>query len=330
MSAAVRRDQWTYASGRTAALESRMVDMNFFQNIIQMSDADNMVPRLSETLLGETLNRSDDLREADRAIDEAYREFIVELQGVSPDPLVANLTLWRKDLRSLRNHIKRNYMDVSVSEVPSRWEPAQWDRLWQDLLTPLPPIFGEIVERCQDVAESAESPEMFDAVFDSVSLKVLCDKARETDSEFITNWWQRYDTARGVEFLWRGRALGWDDEAMNLLVRERQDTELFDELSVRELDEWPKLLPSSMEGLDVSGLSSGSGIEKIRSFAQSYDRWLMDYAREARYIAFGPERIFGGLLGLSAESYNMGLAVVGRANQVDPDRLSERMKALYV
>ena len=85
-----------------------------------------------------------------------------------------------------------------------------------------------------------------------------------------------------------------------------------------------------MEGLQVQALFGLDGLRRIGAFATASDSWLMECAREAKYVVFGPERVFGYLVGLEAELHNLGLCASGRAMGILPELLRRRLRACYV
>jgi hypothetical protein len=330
MPQATQASSWSFASGRAAALESQMVPGDFFQHILR-GPREDLYTRLADTLVGERFSHGEDLREAESTFHNFYRGMIRNLQEQSPTPRPGDLLLWRQDLRSLKNYIKRRYLEVDVSEVETRYEPEQWDRLWEDLTVDLPPIFGRVLDRArQNVQVNPEEPQLFDAAVDSAVLGELRLAARDIGSEWIDEYWERLDSVRGVEFLFRGRALGLDDETLDVLLADRSRSEMFRTLQQTPDEEWPGVLNSFMYGLDTSGMVDTDGTARTRAFVHAGDRWVMDHVRAGRFVPFGPERVFACMVGLQAEAYNMGVAVVGRANDVDAEQLSEHLRPCYV
>ena len=107
-----------------------MVSSDFFQHVLR-GPREDIYTRLADTLVGDRFSHGEDLREAEEVLHEVYRSQIRELQKQSPTPLLADLLLWRQDLRGLKNYIKRQYFDLDVSAVSSRYDDEQWDRLWE-------------------------------------------------------------------------------------------------------------------------------------------------------------------------------------------------------
>jgi hypothetical protein len=330
MPQATQVSSWSFASGRAAALESQMVTGDFFQHILR-GPREDLYTRLADTLVGERFSHGEDLREAENTFHQFYRGMIRQLQEQSPDSLPADLLLWRQDLRSLKNYIKRRYLEVDVSEVQTRYDNEQWDRLWEDLTVDLPPVFARVLDRARDkVQATPEQPQLFDAAVDSAVLVELRREAEQVGSEWIDEYWARIDSVRGVEFLLRGRALGLDEETLDLLLADRSRPEMFRTLQESPDEEWPRVLGVFLDGLDAGEMAGAEDTERIRAFVHAGDRWIMDHVRVGRFVPFGPERVFACMVGLETEAYNMGVAVVGKANDVAAEQLSEHLRPCYV
>ncbi len=308
-----------------------MVPASFFEGLLDAPSLEEVSHSLADTLFGDRFGGPEGLREADRTARDAYRGLMKEMQDISPDATVAELLLVQEQLRSLKNFVKRTRLDMPVSAPPSRYGEEVWERLWAGLDAELPEPFPAVVRRTRDALGSVPAhPGAFDAAFDGACLRALCDLARRTGSGFIAEYCRRYDTAKGVEFLWRGRALGLHQDVQRLLVEDRAEPELFAALRQSDLGRWPVLLGSALEGLDAGGLGAAQGPGRIRQFVRAADAWLMDFARAAKHVAFGPERVFGCLVGLAAEAHNLGLAAAGRANGIAPAILRPTLMACYV
>jgi V/A-type H+-transporting ATPase subunit C len=85
-----------------------------------------------------------------------------------------------------------------------------------------------------------------------------------------------------------------------------------------------------MAGMPVEGLASATGQARIGTFVGAADDWLMSYLRDAKNVPFGPERVFGYLVGLEAESYNLRLVLGGRVRGISPERLQGRLRSCYL
>ncbi|MFW6456872.1 MAG: V-type ATPase subunit [Planctomycetota bacterium] len=331
MSSTNQLSSWSFPSGRAAVLESWMVPDEFFRHILR-GPRDDIYTRVADSLVGECFSHGDDLREAEPVLQNCYRKLIQELQDQSPDPLPANLLLWRDDMRSLKNYIKRHYLDVDVSSVSGQYKQVFWDQLWDGTNTDLPAIFERVGDRVQwhfdDAGEA--NLQIFDAAFDSAVLCELRRAAETLDSEWIDGYWRRLDCMRGIEFLLRGQALDMKPDVLNLLLQDRLNEDLLKSVQDEPVQQWPRILGEALDGFKLQDISDLEGTERIRAVVHAGEKWLMGYVREGRLVPFGPERVFACLLGLETESYNMCVAVVGRANQMTADLLEGHLRPCYV
>jgi vacuolar-type H+-ATPase subunit C/Vma6 len=85
-----------------------------------------------------------------------------------------------------------------------------------------------------------------------------------------------------------------------------------------------------MDGIEPEELAAAGPVERVRAFVRAADAWLMAFARTAKYVPFGPERVFGCAVGLEAESYNFVLVLSGRANDIAPEMLRRLLRMPYV
>ncbi len=304
---------------------------DYFRHIIR-GPRDDIYTRLADSLIGECFSHGDDLRQAEPVLQDCYLDMIRELQEQSPDPLPGNLLLWREDLRSLKNYIKRHYLDVDVSSVSGQYDEHFWDQLWDGPNTDLPPIFERVRNSVQSHFDEAgeTSLPVFDAAFDSAVLRELKNAAETLDSDWIDGYWDRLDCLRGIEFLLRGEALDMDPEVRNLLLQDRSNAHRLQAVQDEPVEDWPRLLTESLDGFNLGDLADVDGTERIRAVVHAGEEWIMDYVREGRRVPFGPERVFACMLGLQTESYNMCVAVVGRANEMAPDLLEQHLHPCYV
>ncbi len=309
-----------------------MARSDFYERLLQTTGHSELLSALAGSLLADMEPEGGDLKGAERDIAGFYRRLMREIRDKSPYADVGDLLLLERELRSFRNYIKRNYLDVPVSEPASEFSDEVRDALWNGQAAEVPEVFRFVAERTRQYGGDDADVAAFDAAFDSAMLAALRDAAAGTGNSFISGYWDRFDTVKGVEFLWRAWALDMPDALRATLIGERVERAFLHELNERPFEEWTEALNAQLPGLGL-GLQERdrqNSVQHLRSFVSAADRWLMEYARAAKLIAFGPERIFGALLGLQSEAYNMRVAIVGRANGISGELLGKHLRAGYV
>ncbi len=327
------RAKWSFASGWVAALESKMAPPEFYVRLLQAESPAERLSSLGGSLLADSDLDPDGLKDAESDIALFYRNLTEEIRDKSPFSHATDLLLWQRDLRAFRNHLKRNYLDLKVTEPDTSFSADFWDSLWNETAPEAADAFKYVAKKA-DKALAGEETDIaaFDAAFDSATLVALRRAAASTKSPLITEYWDRFDTAKGIEFLWRAKILNLPENILNILLEERVERDLLQDLSALDTVEWPDVLNSHLWGFETvpSTGEKKSEIQRLREFVDSADEWLMDYARKAKLVAFGPERIFGAVMGLDSEAHNMRVSIVGRANKISADLLKKHLKAGYV
>jgi len=325
--------QWSFSSGRVVALESQMARREFYDRLLKAKGAGELISGLGGSLLSDVEISPQELKDAESKIAGFYRSLMEEIRDNSPYGDVADLLLWKRELRSFRNFVKRDFLDVSVSKPDSDYSNEFWREVFDGTGTDVPEVFDYVASRTRRAAGGQRAdPALFDAAFDSAMLSALRGAAYRSGSDFISGYWDRYDTIKGVEFLWRAGMLSMPDELRSMLIEERAEKDFMRELEELPTREWTEALNSQLSGLDFDYENSGgkNGVGMLRGFVDAADRWLMEYTREAKLVAFGPERIFGALAGLESEAYNMSVVLVGRANAMSAELLARHLRAGYV
>ena len=322
---------WSFVSGRAAVLESRMLSAEFFDRLTMAEGPQDVLYALSDTPLAEEFARAEDLRQAGIKVRAVYDGLVAEMRGLSPDPAVVGLLGMEQEFRGLKSYLKRQRLGVDVPAVECDYGDETWQRLWDDMETGLPPWFAlardRVLAACSGRTDDANT---LDAALDDAALRALCEAAAAVGSAFVAEYCRRYDTVKGVEVLWRARALRQDEAALGLFVRGRAEAELFEGMARLDEDDWPQLVGQWVDGIEPEALAAADPEQRVHHFVSEADKWLMAFARDAKYVPCGPERVFGCVLGLQAEARNFALVLGGRANDVSPDVLRGLLRACYV
>ena len=322
---------WSFASGRAAVLEARMLTDGFFESVLEAEGLEGVLTRLGETALGGAFAGTEDLARTDELAREHYVGLTEDLRRWSPTEDVLDLLALPLALRSFKSFVKREMMGLDVAPVASPYDDGAWDELWRDQAPELPVALRKAAQAAREVVRAhPERPERLDEAIDSLSLTLLCEAAAATGSAWIAGYHRRYARARSVEMFLRAQAREGAEDAAPPPPADVESRSLLAELEGRPQEEWPQLLAYRMDGLSTDGMAAAQGLARAREFARAADAWLMTFAREAKRVPFGPERVFGCALGLEAERYNVTLAVGGRAAGIEPDVLRAPESVLHL
>jgi V/A-type H+-transporting ATPase subunit C len=328
---AIRPADWTFVSGNAAAREERMLPEGFFRELLAEPVPDGLMRRTAETVLRERIRGPEDLFDVERHAGQAWQELLQETADACPSTEVTDLFDLPRLFRSFKSYVKRTHFGLPVESVPTRYDDSVWEALWNDYAPQVPHCLRHAAVRARDLArQEPDRPDFLDSMLDVHCLVGLREMSERGAGAFIAEYYRHYGAVKGVEMLWRARQAGMDERTETLLWEMRQEHDLFITLSQTAEENWVDLVGSVLEGLQVTILDDGPGFGRLRGFVRAADEWLMAHARDARTVSFGPERVFGYLLGMQAELENLGMVLAGRALGVPAQVLAGRLRAVYV
>jgi len=326
---------WTYLSGLVAAREGRMLTREFFRQLASEPDLDAVLHRLGETVFENRLPDAAAVQRLDEIAAEILAECAAELRGLCPSDVATCHFDVKEAFADLRGFVEKRRAGADGPEPSPESEPDEgegvWERLWDGLPADVPDSVRRAALRARDVLPAAaEQPELLDAAIDAECLRALREEAERRGNDFITGYWRRAETARALESLWRARLLGLEQAVQDALVGDLQDGALVENLARADEADWPDVLGAAVPGVQAARLRDLRGAARVREFVRQMDEALADYVRQARSVAFGPERVFGYAIGMQTEVFNLKLMVGGRAADVAPALLEERLRPGYV
>ncbi len=325
-------DEWCYVSGRVSVLESRLLPRRFFARLLACEGGDDLFHALLDSPLRDYFAHQEDLLTWERQISLSYLERLTDIKRFCPLPLVCELFQSRYDFLNLKNYIKEKVLGLPwESHLLGRIRENEWDQLWHERETDLPEIFIKTVlslkERLRGEKEAGGS---IDFIVDRASLSYLSDIARQLGSPLIDTWVRRYQLVKGLEVVWRTLLLGRDREKLlTLFLRGSMDNHLLVTLARSPMEEWARICREVFPADVGEGLFRGSPREGLKEYGKVTDDHLLHEVKPAKSIPFGPERVFGYLVGLTTELFNLKLSVGGRVNRLSPALLAVRVRETY-
>ena len=85
---------------------------------------------------------------------------------------------------------------------------------------------------------------------------------------------------------------------------------------------YAKVLSSILEDYTATG--------NITSLDVLYDNYIMNHAKEAKRVNFGPEPIIAYIIAKETEIKIIRIIMVGKVNKVSEEVIRERLRELYV
>jgi V/A-type H+-transporting ATPase subunit C len=313
-------ENWCFLSGRIAAMEARLIRDDFMQRLAAIDDLDDVFLLMSDTGYKDSFPIIEKLYEADSIISDAYTSRVREAARYSPGPEVAGMFLLRFEFWNFKGYLKNTLAGMQIETGNhGTISDETWERVYNDLKTDLPEFWSRAAgiirsEINEDQPELAA--QVIDLVLDAEYLIQQERTARALGYPLIVAWAEGLKTTKAIEIIWRARNGGYETERLRrLFLRDELDEPLLHELHELPLEEWPDRLRTTFLEPIVDEVFSAPEGQRLTALARLSEDLILDRVRPARYVAFGPDRVFGYLCALRTEVYNLRLLLSGKVNR---------------
>jgi V/A-type H+-transporting ATPase subunit C len=164
-------DKFIYAVARVRVLETRLLDKDIMEDLIEARDITDMYRILSDTEYAEVLKELEETSNYERLLDWELRRVNYLIYKDSPEPYLTDLFHLRHDCQNIKKLLRAKFLEEDVSEnelSPSGLiEPSdliEWIK--QDYYTDLPDWLVEGIESAKKLYEEKGEFGLIDAEID--------------------------------------------------------------------------------------------------------------------------------------------------------------------
>lgn len=323
------RANWCYPSGVVAVLETFLLDQRSLADLAAApGDALGRALR-SPAYAMLTMPDTDDPVAAAAALESALVGFTRSFARRCPDRRVADPLLIDYDLCDLAMRLKADHCGVQHHPVPLSTLPESLaDAIAAGHAAGAGS--GRSLARAADaVAARANAtaallpPHVVDLVIDGTYLALLPDLTRPLSSPLLDDWARERQRFAAVEAVLRARILGIDPADLHAhLMSEFAPDPIVAALADADPDDAPRLLADPPWGEFVDGLDFAAGAAAVHALSARFDSALALVLEPARYVPFGPERVFAYLWQLFSENRRLRAALAAHP----PERVGHALQ----
>lgn len=327
---------WCYVSGWVSVLETQLLGEEIYRTLLEGNAPGTVWGVLSKTGYRPYFDGPEALHHFEQGVQRFSLEQRAAIQALCPEPNPVAFFDFDRRYRAAR----ARWTGMQGEEDPETAPPHSVDaflRAFPEIGYPAfvdeyVPVFAAALggERGRGRLTQGISRTAFSNLLDSLYLSLLLAWGHQWSEDLIQEYVERYVRFKLVEVVLRSVRRGMDvgqldrylflgplrtDEVARLLERE----EYPDVLELVEV-----LLPSGFS------LQAGEVDSSLEAFQRAAERFLLGTIWPARYVVFGPEKIFGYLCGLRNQEANLQFCLSAALYGLDPGRIAERLRPTYV
>ncbi len=253
------------------------------------------------------------------------------LTEAAPDIIVFNALIITNDFHNLKAALKSTFSNENPSLffVEPSVMPAELigEAVGTKNFDLLPEYMRASAEGAYDAIVRLASGRLADIIIDVAALNTKLHMAKESGNALLLDIAELACAASNIKTAVRSAKIGKDSEFMKRTMCE------CDILDSDGLIEAALAGESELIGY-VSTTSLSAAAEHLKSGAVAFEKWCDDSIAEkvqsAKFTAFGPDPIIAYYINKDAEIKNARIILSAKLNNISPDMIRKRTRAVYV
>ena len=268
------------------------------------------------------------------ALEATLIDSVRSFAAQCPDPRVADCFLIEYDFRDVANFLKSKYSNIERRHVTASGLPEDgMDSHIAALAYSTNSAERRLYELERAAAEwsteGAVTPMTIDLAVDGAFIALLPELVRPLGSELIDEWAASRQRLAIIEALTRAKLSGIEQAQLSqLLLAQVPHDPAYDAVADSSADalyrNLAEILPHEARDIDPT-----RGSAALQRLSARLDSILDKILEPARYVPFGPERVFSFLWRLFRENRNLRALLGGMAGQIEPELVTLSLRGMH-
>jgi len=330
-------DRYAYAVGRIRAMETRLLDRGKIDRMVEARSAEEALKVLGESEYGEYLADLGSVHQFEKMLDAELRRIYLELRKISPVPELINLFAKKFDYHNLKVLIKANKLaekrdELLVPEVGNIPLAELIRAVADDDYRNLPALMRQAAEKLSELLRLDPDPQLVGLLLDRAMYQELEDAVDAQKSRFLKGYFTSLVDLLNIKTFLRVRRANRPKDFLQQALLPNGDVDMSKLVQLVEPLEVlvDRLMFSPYAQVVEEGVQTYQKTDTLTRYEKLADDHLIKYAKQAKYVTFGPEPIIGYLLAKESEIKMIRIIMVGKINQLPTEEIKERLRDVYV
>jgi len=332
-----REQEFLYASGRIRLLETKLLNKNLVERLMEADTIEGVIKALGDTAYAEDFTDLDNIYEFEEVLENnLLKTFRVIGNSIKDSKIIRYFTL-KYDYHNLKVCVKGKIMGDIKKEYFSKLGEVPLEYFLklasEEKSTDLPKDMIDSFEKAVALYEETHDPQQIDVYIDRLLFEELAKLVKEIKEPFLEKYHNAYVDLLNIKTFVRIKNMNMDLRALQRAILPGG--------SIPE-DFYEKKFQESMEDFVESfsskdyykvvkeGIENWSLTKNPSLYEKLMDNYLINYLKKGLYKPFGVEPVIGYLGAKEHEIKILRLILVGKINGISEDLIGERLRELYV
>ncbi|MCG2675590.1 V-type ATPase subunit [bacterium] len=317
--------RYAYITGRTRALEARLLDKLKMERMIAATSAKASLSELEETDYGPYVSQLKDVNNFEGLLYDELKRLYSFIDKGSLDKELTDLFRIRYDFHNLKVFLKNEFKEkpLPLEELP-----------FIDLGTIEPLKIGEakkflqIQKETTRAFEENKNPQDIDIILDKEYYRLCVEKAEESENEFVINLFQKEIDLVNIKTFFRCQTLKRNKNFfLKIFIGKGILTKaLFLEFYEKEENAFLRKLSFTPYAKAIMGYEK----KGLKGLELSCDNFFLECLKKTKLITAGLEVLIAYLIAKENEIKLLRSVLIGKINEIPAQMIRERMRETFI
>jgi V/A-type H+-transporting ATPase subunit C len=327
---------------------------------MEMNTVDDILKYIANSKLKDYFTSKENIYAFEKSLDAYFFDNINEISFLSPTTMICDVYILRYKFLDLKNFLKNrltgiphepiSFYILKSSDMEYLWskkEKVPITGLEVDSFSPepLPDSLEVLLNGVNNLKKALRVNKEFsknnilwiiDLIMDNAYLCYLSNISVQISIQYIKEYLEKFIFIKVIESLVRAIFARCNTELLKkYFLQDCLNRTHFLNLLDLPMADWKEILEKELPVEIVNSVIS----DKVEANRDNLNlmqcekvlaNYLLDTIKLAKYITFGPGRVFGYLCGLDVETYNLKLVIGGKINKIERRLLKDRLRNCYV
>lgn len=314
-------------------LETRLIDRTKIEAIVAASDFQDAMRLLQDSRYSEYLGTDSYEEGLRKAIEDMYRD----MYKVTPVKSIVDIFAARYDGHNIKCLIKGKFSGVESDGLLINAGTIPADKLKaavkEEIFRDFPAVLRKYVEMALEDYKNHGNPQSIDILIDKGVYEYMLELSGKSENEYVKGIVKTMIDIANIKAFIRSKI-------------QEKGRELFERVfvpgGVIDRDTYLGSIGDSIENIPnrfshtdhfkwlKPGIEEYIKSKDLGSIEKYSDNFLIDFARKAKLVSFGPEPMVAYILARENEIKILRIVLTGKKNEVSPGDIRERLRDAYV
>lgn len=333
----VNQDDYAYSASRIRARETKLLDSNRFDRMLNAATPEEAYKALTEVDYGFGGESANDFYSFEVLLSEEMKKTFSLMYEITPQIEVMKAFQRRYDYFNIKVLLKAEFQNIEPPSIlidTGTFDKDEIVRIIQDRdYKELTPIMRETILNIYDVFSRMHDPQAIDLLLDKASFNQFTSDLLNTDNDFLHSIARITIDITNIKMYVRARAINKTEDFLKKLLLEGGEIPV--SLYIENIEKPFEVIIEALRETrykDIIKKAFEVYKEKrnVSALEKLLDDYFMEFLQQAKWITIGVEPFIAYLFAKETEIRNVRIIMTGKINNLPAELIRERLRLSYV